>query len=731
MAGHLCAPCASLVIRPSGSVIRREHHLRLSELKSCAESAPSPCPVCLVFWASITQHDETRKSAEQHLILESEPDVWETSLRLEIATEFETTGMDLIEEHWLRNLSASATIRIKVTNLKIGNPMWTTRSSDIGYVNRILKQIALPALTLLTVSHSLRRLACRTRAFRPIRNAVHSVEHRTETILITREWRDNCIKYHDRCGQGNPTTMPARVLDIGDGNKKPKIMETQGKVQDRYVALSYAWGDASDTMFKLKIDTRDDLLREIDLFQLALSHQHGIQVARELGYRYIWIDALCAIQDDEDDWIGQAKLVAQIYGNADLTIVAGRSKDARDGFLAPSYTPSIPPAALNYQPASSPVLSSCWVSLPRSNNIGYLSGRGWCFQEALVSRRQIIYGEEQLSFHCREEIRFEGGHFENIGREDTWYGLTTLSNHHQPQRPRDLPQQRYQINARLDPILGRWYTMTSEYSSRGFYHTSENHVALSSTCQVYGRPVGEDMCHGLLWKGRRLEDEDATALEAPAQRRGPSWSWMALIGPIYYGGGNLFSPGSGKWSSNLREPCCTPAYGDGKTWASDPDGWGPDMIDSKLFPDPFSLEINAYIRRVRISQYKDRELPFKTIGSKTVLEHANQIIFLLEADDGGSARLNPPVASDIAARGLFDIEHTAADRPTNMWAMSIIGLEGLLLKKVPNTSNVFERLGVFFIQELTAFYPPEVIDDSGKRSNLIMEKLPMKKITLV
>ena len=201
-----------------------------------------------------------------------------------------------------------------------------------------------------------------------------------------------------------------------------------------------------------------------------LKLQHGIQVARELGYRYIWIDALCAIQDVRADWIGQAKLVAQMYGNADLTIVAGRSKDARDGFLAPTYTPSAPPAALHYQPAylpqvsqhypppNLPPLSRCWVSLPRGYKIGYLNGRGWCFQEALVSRRQIIYGEEQLSFQCREEIKFEGGHWETIDRANAWYDLTTLRHYRgQPQSPPEIPR-----DARDDPILDRWYATTSE-----------------------------------------------------------------------------------------------------------------------------------------------------------------------------------------------------------------------------------------------------------------------------
>ncbi|EMD58396.1 hypothetical protein COCSADRAFT_42334, partial [Bipolaris sorokiniana ND90Pr] len=59
--------------------------------------------------------------------------------------------------------------------------------------------------------------------------------------------------------------------------------------------------------------------------------QEALQIIRELGYRYLWIDALCIIQGDKKDWASEARKIAQVYSNAELTIVAGRSEDSAKG----------------------------------------------------------------------------------------------------------------------------------------------------------------------------------------------------------------------------------------------------------------------------------------------------------------------------------------------------------------------------------------------------------------
>jgi hypothetical protein len=57
-------------------------------------------------------------------------------------------------------------------------------------------------------------------------------------------------------------------------------------------------------------------------------------IARYLEFDYLWIDCLCILQDDREDWNREAARMADVYSNAALTIAASRSPDCDDGFLS-------------------------------------------------------------------------------------------------------------------------------------------------------------------------------------------------------------------------------------------------------------------------------------------------------------------------------------------------------------------------------------------------------------
>jgi hypothetical protein len=60
----------------------------------------------------------------------------------------------------------------------------------------------------------------------------------------------------------------------------------------------------------------------------------AIQFTRKLGIRYIWVDLLCIIQDDPENWAREAASMAQVYCNAYITIAATKSPDAEGGLFA-------------------------------------------------------------------------------------------------------------------------------------------------------------------------------------------------------------------------------------------------------------------------------------------------------------------------------------------------------------------------------------------------------------
>lgn len=62
--------------------------------------------------------------------------------------------------------------------------------------------------------------------------------------------------------------------------------------------------------------------------------QDAIDLVRRLGLQYIWIDALCIVQDSSRSWKLNAYNMDLIYGNATLTICAADGKDASVGLRA-------------------------------------------------------------------------------------------------------------------------------------------------------------------------------------------------------------------------------------------------------------------------------------------------------------------------------------------------------------------------------------------------------------
>jgi len=61
----------------------------------------------------------------------------------------------------------------------------------------------------------------------------------------------------------------------------------------------------------LTISNSEALHSNIDMKTLCKSFQDAIQIARQLGYSYLWIDSLCIIQDSEVDWVKESTSMTQ------------------------------------------------------------------------------------------------------------------------------------------------------------------------------------------------------------------------------------------------------------------------------------------------------------------------------------------------------------------------------------------------------------------------------------
>mgnify|MGYP005989207325 CR=1 FL=1 len=70
---------------------------------------------------------------------------------------------------------------------------------------------------------------------------------------------------------------------------------------------------------------------ETDL--LPKTFQDAMEVARFLEGRYIWIDSLCIIQDNNADWEENAVVMGDVYQNTYLTLSATASSNSSEGLF--------------------------------------------------------------------------------------------------------------------------------------------------------------------------------------------------------------------------------------------------------------------------------------------------------------------------------------------------------------------------------------------------------------
>lgn len=227
-------------------------------------------------------------------------------------------------------------------------------------------------------------------------------------------WIADCAANHRLCPEPKDAELPTRLLDIGSPEDNPEtlhLIETERGAKGKWVALSYSWGNANK--YTTTTANLQDNLREIVFEELPLTIRDAITITRGLGIRYLWVDALCIIQDSHEDWQKEAGQMMNVYRNSYVTIAANEGEDAESGLCLQRNILESRPCELKFHTEEAKQAARYhWIHPPRIpwRNIvkkAHLQTRGWTLQETTLSTRVIYYGEEGICWQCREGIRQE------------------------------------------------------------------------------------------------------------------------------------------------------------------------------------------------------------------------------------------------------------------------------------------------------------------------------------
>jgi len=391
------------------------------------------------------------------------------------------------------------------------------------------------------------------------------------TAQISR-WLQTCSYSHKSCnGVSEPQMLPTRVLEILS-QRMVRLKVTNKAEAARYTTLSHAWGNGNTA--QTTSSTLPSFQNNIPWELLPKTFQEAIQVTLRLGLKYIWIDSLCIVQDNVEDWRQEGSQMSSIYSRSYLTIAATKSSSSDGGCFTVSdpryvsrtyklkdayceeYTIHVRDE-LDY----TTVKSGSPSRLPVPLYLPLLS-RAWVFQERLLSTRILHFGPQKLMWECFSCSTCECG--------SPWDGYTISTKY------KSLPWK-----PDLDTLsnIRRWHATVVEYSTKMLTVDTDIFPALQGIskrvkeeqrkCAYYAGLWEDSLPQDLLWytmvSGTRTQ-----------QWRAPSWSWASVKGHVKWRsatsdfealfsvleistepiGSNLLG-GLRSGSLNLKGPCVT------------------------------------------------------------------------------------------------------------------------------------------------------------------------------
>lgn len=284
--------------------------------------------------------------------------------------------------------------------------------------------------------------------------------------------------------------------------------------------------------------------------------QDAIVLTRALGIPYIWIDALCIIQNNAQDWEIEAAKMAGVYGGAFVVLSAARGENCASGFLGPRRYAhralDLGSDARNPEPV--------YVFVDEGNHVdtgermhdfvlsGYRSernlaaacavyGRGWCLQEQVLAVRLVHFTDSEMVLECAEAVACEC---------DAITGVDMDERDCLPDNPPELPptprkphwHRTTGVAKDVRQTLGAWWSCVEQYSVRHLSVETDRLPAISgiaeslSECGLGSYCAGiweTDLPSGLLWAVIPMHPAKP---RRPAEYTAPSWSWASVVAPV-------------------------------------------------------------------------------------------------------------------------------------------------------------------------------------------------------
>ena len=358
----------------------------------------------------------------------------------------------------------------------------------------------------------------------------------SEKVDVSRiqNWIKSCVSLHGpSCNPPKPHNagkpqLSLLLIDV----KRMKLVECAWN--SRYLALSYVWGSSKGlktTNANIRLLQQDRALREVR-GELPQAIRDAIDFTDAVGEAYLWVDALCIVQDDLSSKATYISRMNEIYGNSLVTLVTLND---------PSVDSTLPGVTNPRVLVQSPVEINGLGLVPRLPQLFSVeqysawSRRAWTFQEGMLPRRCIYFADHQVFWQCRTTYQAEDcPDSHDQGASDFERGRRT--NALERETENDF---RRQFNV--------YESLIKQYSPKALSFPVDSLFAfagiLSALSEKFGwkfasalPETGFDMA--LIWRpmfSARLRPRSSSADSSnPLFCRSPTWCWTAWQGDLFW-----------------------------------------------------------------------------------------------------------------------------------------------------------------------------------------------------
>ncbi|KAB8294723.1 hypothetical protein EYC80_006685 [Monilinia laxa] len=338
---------------------------------------------------------------------------------------------------------------------------------------------------------------------------------------------ESCVQNHVKCREGAAGVGggfgPGRLIDI----EEMRIVRVEIDESPVYFILSYVWGRPPFLLLEKSNEGRFSTPGFLSSQKMPQTISDAIEVTRRFGVRYLWVDALCIVQDDLESKMHEIDRMHMIYAQAQMTIVAATGDGANAGLL------NIDPVFLNDTShlISGKRFTTDAMEMREVVEFSTWFTRGWTFQELVFSKRTLYFTPERTYYACEEGSWSEDFPFDGNGvpGEDAnvFFDESLKTG--------------FDLRERLDSFEN-YSSMVSRMSTRQFTQESD---CLNACKGLYTgvllKGLGGSVCglpalcfeFALAWQpeGNLSRRQISQNSKHP---QFPSWSWAAWNGPIDY-----------------------------------------------------------------------------------------------------------------------------------------------------------------------------------------------------